>query len=87
MGGKGVQAPPPAPPAGDGFAYDVFLSYRDQDPDKTWARKTLLPRLEQDGLKVIEQRRFRLGAPIVKEMERAVMQSRYTLSVLSPGLY
>ncbi len=85
VGGKGVQLPPPAPPAGDGFAYDVFLSYRDQDPDKTWARKTLLPRLEQDGLKVIEQRRFRLGAPIVKEMERAVVQSRYTLSVLSPA--
>jgi hypothetical protein len=84
VGGKGVLAPPAAPPA-DEFAYDVFLSYRDQDPDKTWARKTLLPRLEQDGLKVIEQRRFRLGAPIVKETERAVTQSRYTLSVLSPA--
>jgi hypothetical protein len=84
VGGKGVSAPPPAARA-DEFTYDVFLSYRDQEPDKTWARKTLLLRLEQEGLKVIEQRRFRLGAPIVKEMERAVIQSRYTLSVLSPA--
>jgi hypothetical protein len=79
--------PTPAPTVqtGDGFTYDVFLSYRDHDPDKTWARKTLMPRLEQEGLKVIEQRRFRLGAPLVKEMERAVTQSRFTLSVLTPS--
>jgi hypothetical protein len=37
----------------DGFKYDVFLSYRQQDPDKTWVRKTLYPRLKAEGLKAI----------------------------------
>ena len=36
----------------DGFQYDVFLSYRGQDPDKTWVRKTLYPALKTEGLKV-----------------------------------
>ena len=76
---------PPAAPA-DGFAYDVFLSYRGQEPDKSWVRKTLRPRLEAEGLRVcIDHRDFRLGAPLVLEMARAVEQSRYTLAVLSPA--
>ncbi|HEX8204253.1 MAG TPA: TIR domain-containing protein [Isosphaeraceae bacterium] len=85
---RGGRAPAaaPAPPPADGFAYDVFLSYRQQEPDKTWVRKTLLPRLKAEGLKVfIDYLDFRLGAPIVTEMERAVAQSRYTVGVLSPN--
>ena len=70
----------------DGFAHDVFVSYRQQEPDKTWVRKTLVPKLEAAGLKVfIDYVDFRLGAPIVTEMERAVVQSRYTVGVLSPN--
>jgi len=83
----GGQAPalPAATTTADGFAYDVFLSYRQQEPDKTWVRKTLRPKLEADGLRVcIDHRDFRLGAPLVTEMARAVEQSRYTLAVLSP---
>jgi hypothetical protein len=68
------------------FAYDVFISYRHQEPDLTWVRKTLLPRLRAEGLKVcIDDDCFRLGAPLVLEMARAVEQSRYTLAVLSPA--
>ncbi|MBV9386844.1 MAG: toll/interleukin-1 receptor domain-containing protein [Chroococcidiopsidaceae cyanobacterium CP_BM_ER_R8_30] len=68
------------------FAYDFFISYRHQQPDKTWVRKTLLPQLEAQGLHAcIDYRDFRLGTPLVKEMERAVEQSRYTLAVLSPA--
>ncbi len=91
VGGKGLEGRrPPMPAPGpvtlaDGFVYDVFLSYRDQEPDKTWARKTLLPKLEQNGLKVIEPKRFRLNATLIEETERAVTQSRYTLSVLTPS--
>ena len=49
-------------------------------------RKTLLPRLKAEGLKVfIDYVDFELGAPIVTEMERAVVQSRYTIGVLSPN--
>ena len=68
------------------FAYDVFISYRHQEPEQTWVRKTLLPRLRAEGLNVcIDQDCFRLGAPLVLEMARAVEQSRYTLAVLSPA--
>ena len=66
--------------------YDVFLSYRHREPDKTWTRKTLLPRLEAAGLRVcIDFRDFGLGAALLKEMERAVTSSRYTVAVLSPA--
>ncbi|HKI17470.1 MAG TPA: caspase family protein [Isosphaeraceae bacterium] len=84
-GGK-PPAPEPIERLDDGFRYDVFLSYRQQEPDKTWVRKTLLPRLKAEGLKVfIDYIDFDLGAPIVTEMERAVVQSRYTVGVLSPN--
>ncbi|MDQ3960647.1 MAG: toll/interleukin-1 receptor domain-containing protein, partial [Pseudomonadota bacterium] len=39
-----------------------------------------------EGVRVcIDYECFRLGSPLVKEMERAVEQSRYTLAVLSPA--
>ena len=70
----------------DGFAYDVFISYRNQAPDKAWVRTALLPRLKDAGLRVcIDYLDFRLGAPLVTEMERAVVVSRYTLAILSPA--
>ncbi len=85
QGGK-APAPTPAEKPADGFVYDVFISYRQQEPDKNWVRKTLVPRLKAEGLKVfIDYIDFRLGAPIVTEMERAVIQSRYTVGVLSPS--
>ena len=84
LGGKAPEPTPEAPLADD-YVYDVFISYRQQDPDKTWVRKTLQRRLEEEGLRVcIDYRDFRLGAPLVLEMARAVEQSRYTLAVLSP---
>jgi hypothetical protein len=74
------------PPMSEGFAYDVFISYRHKDPDKTWVRKTLLPSFEAAGLHVcIDFRDYQLGAPLVTEMERAIQQSRYTLAILSPA--
>jgi hypothetical protein len=72
--------------APDEFRHDVFVSYRQREPDKTWVRKTLVPRLKAEGLRVcVDYESFRLGAPLIKEMERAVEQSRYTLAVLSPA--
>jgi TIR domain len=45
----------------------------------------LVPQLEALGLRVcVDYRDFRLGAVLIKEMERAVVTSRYTLAVLSP---
>jgi hypothetical protein len=69
-----------------GPTYDVFISYRHGEPDGSWVRRTLLPRLKSEGLRVcIDVECFRLGAALVKEMSRAVEQSRYTLAVLSPA--
>ena len=83
LGGK---APTPVmTPLSDNYTYDVFLSYRHQEPDKSWVRSTLVPRLEADGLRVfVDYKSFRLGRPLVLEMERAVIESRYTLAILSP---
>ena len=62
--------------------YDVFISYR--HAEKEWARKTLLPRLEAAGLRAcVDFRDFKLGAALLDEMERAVLESRFTVVVLS----
>jgi len=84
-GGK-ASAPAPIERQEDGFNYDVFLSYSPRDPDKTWVRKTLYPRLKAEGLRVcLDVVDFRLGAPVITEMERAVVESRYTTAVLTPA--
>ena len=36
----------------DRNSFDVFLSYRQQDPDRTWVRQTLVPALDAAGLRV-----------------------------------
>lgn len=85
LGGK-VPAIPSVSPASDEFDYDVFISYRQKEPDKTWVRKTLLPRLKAEGVRVcIDFECFQLGELLIKEMERAVEKSRYTLAILSPN--
>lgn len=64
--------------------YDVFISYKHADNE--WVRNELLPRLEQAGLRVIiDYRDFEAGAPLITEMERAVLESRKTLLVLTPA--
>ena len=64
--------------------YDVFISYSSQD--RPWVRQELLPRLEAQGLRAcIDYRDFAVGAPIITEIERALLNSRKTLLVLSPG--
>jgi hypothetical protein len=83
LGGKSAAAPLPTAPH-DEFEYDVFVSYRHQD--KPWVRSQLARSLEARGLKTcVDYRDFRLGAPLIKEMERAVERSRYTLAVLTPA--
>jgi hypothetical protein len=70
----------------DRFDYDVFVSYRYHEPDRTWVRTVLERRLVDQGLRVcIDYRCFPLGSPIVVEMGKAVERSRYTLAVLTPA--
>lgn len=80
---KLVELPPPP----DALPYDVFVTYCDgDDADRAWARKVMIPYLERRGLRVcFERRDFRLGFSRLKETERAVAQSRYTVAVFSPA--
>jgi len=75
------------PPAPDGLGYDVFLSYARRDPEiRAWVERVLVPFLESCGIRIcLEHRDFALGRPRLREMERAVTDSRYTLAVLSPS--
>ncbi|HSS20140.1 MAG TPA: caspase family protein [Pyrinomonadaceae bacterium] len=85
LGGKAADVSIEAAP-NDGFAYDLFISYRHQEPDKTWVRKTLVPRLKAEGLRIcVDFESFAISGLVINEMERAVEQSRYTVSILSPS--
>jgi hypothetical protein len=83
-GGQVPAAVAPGPPPADGFAHDAYVSFSQQKPDKTWARKTLLPALRAAGLNVVSEDDFALGAPLINEMERHVVKSRYTIGLLTP---
>jgi hypothetical protein len=69
------------------YAYDAFVSYRRDAPaDGAWVEQVMVPRLEQLGLRLcLEHRDFRLAQPRIREMERAVASSRYTVAVLTPS--
>jgi hypothetical protein len=67
------------------FAHDVFVSYRHTEPDLSWVRKKLVPRLKAEGLRAfVDYKHFKLGTPLVLEMARGVESCCYTLAVLSP---
>ena len=66
--------------------YDIFVSYRWQEPDRTWVRATLIPTLQRAGLELCaDYLSFRIGRPVIREMERAVESSRFTLAVMTPA--
>jgi Caspase domain/TIR domain len=85
LGGAAPQLVLPDP--GDGFRYDAFLSFsQSARADAEWVRNLVVPRLEQLGIKLcLEERDFRLGRQRLREMERAVKESRYTVGVFSPA--
>jgi hypothetical protein len=64
------------------YRYDVFVSYSQKDQD--WVQSDLLPRLEQASIKYIEPETFNPGLPKVDELERAIVESRRTLLILTP---
>lgn len=83
-----MRAPPPAEGAsGRSARYDVFLSYRHQEPDATFAWE-LVTELEDRGYRVaIDRRDFAAHETVLEEMERAVRESRFTLAVVSPRYF
>jgi hypothetical protein len=64
----------------------IFVSFRQQEPGKTWVRSALVPAIQGRGMRVcVDYLCFRLGAFLIKEIERAVENSRFTLAVLTPA--
>ncbi len=69
-----------------GYRYDAYVSYVDQEPDSTWVWDTLVPKLAAAGLRVavsgdVEQP----GVARIVGMERAITQAKRIIVVLSPG--
>jgi len=70
----------------DTFEYDVFVSYRQVEPDLSWVHDVLVPRLKADRLHVfLDSESFRLAAPLITEMARGVEVSRHTIAVITAG--
>jgi hypothetical protein len=68
--------------------YDVFLSYRWVEPDKSWVRNELCPALQRAGLRVcLDVEDFAPGRNVILEMQRAGTESRSVLCVLSPEYF
>ena len=68
----------------EGFRYDAYVSYVDQEPDGTWVWDMLVPRLEEGGLRLavsgaVEQP----GVARVVSIERGIGQAKRTVVVLS----
>jgi hypothetical protein len=65
-----------------GFDHDVFISYSHRD--EAWVTGTLLPRLEEAGLRTcIDFQNFVAGKPALLNMQDAAKNSRHTLLVLT----
>jgi len=64
-------------------SYDVFISANRADQE--WVSRWLVPRLHGAGLRVSLSRDFEIGAPVLINIEQAVVSSRHTLLVLSPS--
>jgi hypothetical protein len=74
-----VLGPPP-----DALGFDAFVTHA--RADRAWVETVMVPRLEGLGLRLcLERRDFRLGMPRIREIERAVTESRYTIAVLTPS--
>ena len=64
--------------------YDVFVSYA--AADRVWVWEWLVPQLKEANLKVcIDYESFDVGVPLVVNLERAILQSRHTVLVITPA--
>ncbi|NET26786.1 trypsin-like peptidase domain-containing protein [Okeania sp. SIO1I7] len=68
----------------DGFIYDAYISYVDKEPDAAWVWETLVPKLEDTGLKIaISGDVDSPGVARVENAEIGIKQSKRTVLVLS----
>ena len=76
----------PTMPNENQFEFDVFISYSSKDEE--WVVNTLLPRVEQAGVKAsIDFRDFKPGRSALFNMQDAVRHSRHTLLVLTENWF
>jgi hypothetical protein len=76
--------PTPGGMVENGFRYDVYISYVDLEPDATWVWDTLLPRLEQAGLRIAVSGDVETpGVARLINIEDGIAQSKRTIVVLS----
>jgi hypothetical protein len=67
-----------------GFRFDAYVSYVDREPDSAWVWKTLVPRLEQAGLRVaVSGDVEKPGVARVVGVEAGIRESKRTVVVLS----
>ena len=72
------------PQVEDGFRYDAYISYVDQEPDTGWVWDILVPKLEDAGLKVaVSGDSEKPGVARVVNIERGIQQAKRTIVVLS----
>ena len=70
----------------DGFRYDAYISFADEEPDATWVWEQLVPLLEKAGLSLaISGDVEEPGVARVVNVERGIRQAKRTILVLSPA--
>jgi hypothetical protein len=68
----------------EGFRYDAYISYVNKEPDATWVWDTLVPRLEDAGLRIaVSGDSEDPGVARVVNIERGINQAKRTVVVLS----
>jgi hypothetical protein len=68
----------------DGYRFDAYISYVDREPDATWVWDTLVPRLEEAGLRVaVSGDSADPGVPRLVSADRGIAQAKRTVAVLS----
>jgi hypothetical protein len=81
LGGQGESQ---ATPVGEGCPYHAYLSYADRDPDASWVWGTLVPQLEEAGLRIAVSGDVEdPGVFRVVGVERGIARARRTVAVLS----
>ncbi len=69
-------------PRGPAWTHDLFVSYRHEEPDASWVTKRFVPALCAQEMSVfLDHGDFRLGPPVMPNMELGVEASRFTVAV------
>ena len=82
----------PAPAATDEeFAYDVYISYTDKEPDSAWVWEKFVPQLEDAGIPperiAVVGEVERPGVALLLEAERALLHSKRVVLAMSDGYF